>query len=143
MQVIKANGRWLAALACGVLLTGAAIGWGEVRPSAKTRAEARDVRELSNVFRSVAKSARPSIVTIVTTSRPTQVRQTIPDMDNDENNPFRDFFKGRPEFREFFRQMPQQQHPTHGMGSGFVIDPRGVILTNSHVVKDAQEVLVR
>ena len=33
--------------------------------------------------------------------------------------------------------------PMHGMGSGFVIDPNGIILTNRHVVADAQEVTVK
>ncbi len=58
-----------------------------------------------------------------------------------EESPFRDFFKSQPEFREFFRR--QQQRPTHGMGSGFVIDPKGIILTNRHVVADAQEISIK
>jgi serine protease Do len=139
MSLIKANGKWLAGLACTVLIAGAAIVLGQVQNNARPHVEAHDVRALSAVFREVAKAARPGVVTIETTSKPVQVRGGgLPDM---EESPYRDFFKSQPEFREFFRR--QQQHPMHGMGSGFVIDPNGIILTNRHVVADAQEITVK
>ncbi|HEX4389620.1 MAG TPA: DegQ family serine endoprotease [Steroidobacteraceae bacterium] len=53
------------------------------------------------------------------------------------NSPFAPFFKGLP------FQAPQQQQPVRGEGSGFVIRPDGVILTNAHVVNGATEVTVR
>jgi len=53
-------------------------------------------------------------------------------------------------FYEFFRRFQQGQQPrgerpmpTHGVGSGFIISPEGVILTNAHVVRDASEVTVK
>lgn len=39
---------------------------------------------------------------------------------------------------DFFRQ----PYPTHGAGTGIVIDPQGYIVTNNHVVEDAQKVTV-
>src|SRR3989440_5226881 len=52
------------------------------------------------------------------------------------NSPFAPFFRGLP------FQMPQPQ-PMRGEGSGFIIRPDGVIMTNAHVVDGAGEVPVR
>ncbi|HEV3181445.1 MAG TPA: DegQ family serine endoprotease [Steroidobacteraceae bacterium] len=52
------------------------------------------------------------------------------------NSPFAPFFRGAP-----FR-MPAPQ-PVRGEGSGFIIRPDGVIMTNAHVVNGASEVTVR
>ncbi len=139
MSVINRNRKWLAGVVCTVLVAGAAIGWAEVKSNSRPHVEARDVRALSSVFREVAKSARPGVVTIETTSKPLQVRGNVPfDM---EQGPFGDMLRNKPEFRQFLQQQPQAR-PMHGMGSGFVIDPSGIILTNRHVVNDAQEVTV-
>jgi serine protease Do len=56
----------------------------------------------------------------------------------DFTEPFERFFGPGPHQR----QQPQQQ-PQRSLGSGFVIDSEGYILTNNHVVENADEVIVR
>ena len=59
-----------------------------------------------------------------------------------EGSPFQDFFD------EFFRQQEQgnggrrQPRKVQSLGSGFVVDAEGVIITNNHVIADADEITV-
>jgi len=54
-----------------------------------------------------------------------------------QSDPFFQFFRGLP------IPMPQGEVPVHGQGSGFIVSPNGVILTNAHVVRGAVEVRVK
>lgn len=59
-----------------------------------------------------------------------------------EGSPFQDFFD------EFFKQQertPQSRRSprkVQSLGSGFVIDPAGIIITNNHVIADADEITI-
>ena len=55
-------------------------------------------------------------------------------------SPFEEFFE------DFFEQQQRGQqkvpHRVQSLGSGFVIDPKGIIITNNHVIEDADEIKV-
>ncbi|MFO1022213.1 MAG: Do family serine endopeptidase [Planctomycetales bacterium] len=102
----------------------------------------RDARDQSSVFRAVSKLALPSVVAIDVEGRPVRTRGGEDQFG--ENSPFGDFFRNDPRFKDMFDQMRRQREVRpQGKGSGFIIDPSGIIMTNNHVVADAARVKVR
>jgi serine protease Do len=88
---------------------------------------------LQDDFIRVAEQLKPSVVSLKAVS---VVTYRLPGPD--------DFFRGTPYegvFRDFYPRTIRQ--PQVGQGSGIIIDSRGYILTNSHVVGGAQQILVR
>ncbi len=85
-------------------------------------------------MRGIIASNAPAVVNIsVSGTRKTSVG--VPQIDPDD--PFYQFF------RRFGGQIPQGKTPVQGQGSGFIVSPEGTILTNAHVVEDADEVTVK
>ena len=85
---------------------------------------------------SVAASAGKSVVSIGT-----EERAKMPQFDwNDQGNPGNDEL--RKFFQKFFGQLPQREYKQYGLGSGIIIDDKGHILTNAHVVDDAEKITV-
>jgi serine protease Do len=120
-------------------------------PAAQEIPEAgqRAARELSSAFNAVAEHARPSVVQINVEKKvgrnlrraPGRNGRPGPDvqpMDPRELEEMLRRFFG--EDGRGFRFEPQQVVP--GTGSGFVYDDKGHILTNNHVVADAEEIMV-
>ncbi|HEV3257625.1 MAG TPA: trypsin-like peptidase domain-containing protein, partial [Gemmataceae bacterium] len=100
-------------------------------------------KELSS-YRDVVKRVLPAVVMIEVKAKPAATRKS--GSGKRQSSPFDDQ-RIPDDLRKFFEGQPQQfgdedDGPTMGLGSGFVVDPKGVILTNNHVVDGASEVEV-
>jgi serine protease Do len=88
-------------------------------------------REAPASFADLAEKLLPAVVNIATS-------QTIAD-DNAGDQELQDFFKN------FFERQGREAPPRRAtsLGSGFIIDAAGYIVTNNHVIADADEIKVR
>ena len=95
-------------------------------------------------FSGLAKEVSPAVVNIASTQEARGPQGTVPGMpDFPEGSPFRDFFE---QFRQQFGEQGQTQpapRSATALGSGFIIDPAGYVVTNNHVIDGASEVSVR
>ncbi len=92
-------------------------------------------------FADIVQKVTPAVVSInVKGDAKVADNEQIPGLpDLPEDNPLYDFFK------QFRKNMPQQEekpHPMLAQGSGFFISPDGYIVTNNHVVEDAEDITV-
>ncbi|HJQ31545.1 MAG TPA: Do family serine endopeptidase [Pyrinomonadaceae bacterium] len=136
---------WIAALAAACLVVGVGVGAmltrtrviaGEDQP-ASAAAIARAPEALSASFAEIARRVEPAVVNIDTVSAAPQVADKDGDDDEDEDNgggadnPLLDMLRRR------------ARRPSRGVGSGFIVDPKGVILTNYHVVENMTGIMVK
>jgi len=90
-------------------------------------------------FADLAEKVKPAVVNISTTAK-----VKVP------GNPFKHFFEGQEDegqyrdfFRKFFGDVPDREMKQQSLGSGFIIDSSGLIITNNHMIEGAEEIKVK
>jgi len=91
-------------------------------------------KDIPGSFADLAERLMPSVVNISTTTTVTTNTNPFPGFEFPPGSPFEDMFKefGTPQTRK-----------SAALGSGFIIDAKGIVITNNHVIQDAEDIVVR
>ncbi|MDA3897324.1 MAG: DegQ family serine endoprotease [Desulfobacteraceae bacterium] len=99
------------------------------------------VRMVPQDFTQLSKSCGPAVVNISTvktlTSGGGRVFEHFFRSPRDQQDPFNRFFEN------FFKNQPQREFKQSSLGSGFILDKDGYIVTNNHVIDGADEIQVK
>ena len=84
-------------------------------------------------FADLAEKLMPSVVNISTTT----IIKT-------QSNPFPFQFPPGSPFEDMFKEFgTPQERRSSALGSGFIIDKKGIVVTNNHVIQDAKDIIIR
>jgi serine protease Do len=91
-------------------------------------------KEIPASFADLAERLMPSVVNISTTTTVITNTNPFPGFQFPPGSPFEDMFKefGTP-----------QKRKSAALGSGFIIDEKGIVITNNHVIQDSEDIVVR
>src|SRR6266566_1136309 len=131
VKILRKLRVWIVALGLVCALTGMGIGAMLAGRPAVAQDVARTPEALSASFVDIAQRVEPAVVNIDTLSAPEMAETDNPDKeDQSSNNPLLDMMRRR------------AMRPAKGVGSGFVIDSNGYILTNQHVIDGATRITI-
>ena len=91
-------------------------------------------QNIPSSFADLAEKLMPSVVNISTTTTVITNTNPFPGFKFPPGSPFEDMFK---EFGE------PQKRKSAALGSGFIIDEKGIVITNNHVIQDSEDIVVR
>jgi serine protease Do len=116
---------------CLMIGIGVGLLLSETRTKANEPINSNVPEALSSSFAEVAKQVEPAVVNIDTKGKvpEVQMKGEKPDSANPDD------------ILEFFKR--QSRRPSYSVGSGFIVDKTGYILTNEHVIDDASKITVR
>ena len=90
-------------------------------------------QNIPSSFADLAERLMPSVVNISTTMTVTT-----------QSNPFPFQFPPGSPFEDMFKEFgAPQERQSSALGSGFIIDEKGIVVTNNHVISDAEDIIVR
>jgi len=91
-------------------------------------------QNIPNSFADLAEKLMPSVVNISTTQTVVERSNPFPNFQFPPGSPFGDMFKefGTP-----------QERQSSALGSGFIIDEEGIVVTNNHVIEGAEDIVVQ
>ena len=91
-------------------------------------------KDVPSSFADLAEKLMPSVVNISTSQTVVTKSNPFPGFEFPPGSPFEDMFKdfGTP-----------QKRKAYALGSGFIIDKKGIVITNNHVIQGADDILVR
>ena len=90
-------------------------------------------KDIPASFADLAEKLMPSVVNISTTTTITT-----------QSNPFPFQFPPGSPFEDMFKEFgAPQERKSAALGSGFIIDEKGIVVTNNHVIQDAEDIIIR
>ena len=98
----------------------------------------------SEGFADLAARLSPTVVNVSTTQTAARERGAgeVPVPQFPPGSPFEEFFKEFFDHQRERGQEPPARRRVTSLGSGFIVDPSGIIITNNHVIADADEIAI-
>ena len=97
------------------------------------------LKAYTDSFADLVENLSPAVVSIASTTIVTNNNSQNQMPQFPEGSPFDEFFK---DYFDNERRNSPSQRPMTGLGSGFIIDKAGIIVTNNHVIEGADEITV-